>query len=85
MDPKEQISTFYQIENQGFKLLAFYHSHPFSPPIPSPTDLAEWTYPEIPLVLIGNISGEWKLFAFLLDGENFTQIELKIRTRQQPI
>jgi proteasome lid subunit RPN8/RPN11 len=40
-DEREQIQVFDEIENQGWELLAFFHSHTHSPAYPSPTDLAQ--------------------------------------------
>jgi proteasome lid subunit RPN8/RPN11 len=47
MEPQQQIQTMLDIEAQGLHLLAFYHSHPQGPPIPSPTDVAQAYYPEL--------------------------------------
>jgi proteasome lid subunit RPN8/RPN11 len=85
MDPKEQIAAFYQIEKRGLELIAFYHSHPLSSPFPSPTDLAEWNYPEVPQVIIGKESEQWKINAFRLEGKNILQIKINISQSQQPI
>ena len=41
----------------GLDLLGFYHSHPHSVPVPSPTDLAESTYPDALQIIVG-LSGE---------------------------
>jgi len=76
MDPKEQISAFYQFEQLNLELIAFYHSHPLSPPYPSNTDLAEWTYPEIPHMIIGQNIDQWRILGFLLSGNDYLQIEV---------
>ncbi|MEN8241595.1 MAG: M67 family metallopeptidase [Chloroflexota bacterium] len=77
MDPQDQISAFYQLEQLNYELIAFYHSHPLSPPYPSHTDLTEWTYPEIPSVIIGLNINQWRIRGFLLSGHGFLQIEVK--------
>ena len=47
MDPQQQIETMLAIDSQGQQLLAMYHSHPKGLAIPSPTDIAQATYPEL--------------------------------------
>ena len=46
IDPREQIRAFRDMDAKGEELVAIYHSHPISQPYPSPTDRAEWHYPE---------------------------------------
>lgn len=46
MAPQAQISTLYAIEAAHKQLLAIYHSHPNSPPVPSATDIAQAAYPQ---------------------------------------
>lgn len=45
-DPRELIVHFRQMDERGEELVAIYHSHPASPPLPSPTDLSLAYYPE---------------------------------------
>ncbi len=53
------------------EMTAIYHSHPDGPPHPSPTDLAEHSYPESAVVILSrNASGAWNLHAYeIMDGQ----------------
>jgi [CysO sulfur-carrier protein]-S-L-cysteine hydrolase len=46
-DEREQLEVFTDVEDRGWTLLAFFHSHPRTEAYPSPTDraLAHWTDP----------------------------------------
>lgn len=46
MDPKEQLHILRDLDDNGWELLAIYHSHPASPAYPSPTDVRQAFYPE---------------------------------------
>jgi proteasome lid subunit RPN8/RPN11 len=50
-DPNGLVLTLRHIRTQGLKLLAFYHSHPKSPPIPSQTDYAEARW-DVPMLIL---------------------------------
>jgi proteasome lid subunit RPN8/RPN11 len=43
-DPRSLFAAFKEMRREGTELLAIYHSHPTSPPIPSRTDLARNGY-----------------------------------------
>ena|SRR5665213_1446036 len=45
MDAKGLLAAMRDIEQRGWDLLGFYHSHPSSPPVPSETDRALAYYP----------------------------------------
>jgi proteasome lid subunit RPN8/RPN11 len=47
MDPQEELNAFWLAEQNGWDILAIYHSHPHGIWNPSPTDLAELTFPEV--------------------------------------
>jgi proteasome lid subunit RPN8/RPN11 len=46
-DEREQLRVFSEVEERGWDLLAFFHSHPRTEAYPSPTDraLAHWRDP----------------------------------------
>jgi proteasome lid subunit RPN8/RPN11 len=47
LDEREQLEVFNDIEDRGWGLVAFFHSHPHTEAFPSPTDrsLAQWRDP----------------------------------------
>lgn len=53
MHPAEQVRALYAMEAEGFDLAGIYHSHPpGSHAEPSPTDLAQATWPGTPYVIV---------------------------------
>ncbi len=46
LDPKGHIDAQRVARERGLGVVGFYHSHPHSSPEPSPTDLAEASYPD---------------------------------------
>ena len=46
MDPKEQMSVNREMDDNGWDLLAIYHSHTHSPAYPSATDVRMGTWPD---------------------------------------
>ena len=57
IDPEDHIRARRTARQRGLEVLGFYHSHPRSPATPSPTDLAEASYPGH-LYLIVSVNGE---------------------------
>ncbi|MFB6260592.1 MAG: M67 family metallopeptidase, partial [Thiohalorhabdaceae bacterium] len=47
MDPAELIGAMRRLREAGQELVAIYHSHPYSAPYPSATDLDQNQYPEV--------------------------------------
>ena len=52
LDPKQQVNAMLELEEQGWELLAIFHSHPLGPSTPSPSDVAQATYPEAAYVIV---------------------------------
>ena len=72
-EPKSVLQAFKLLRAEGLELLAIYHSHPSSPPIPSQQDLAQNTYGEgIPWVILG----EGKILAWSLRESEYSPVEL---------
>jgi proteasome lid subunit RPN8/RPN11 len=53
LDPKEHIDARRVARHRGLDVLGFYHSHPFSAPEPSSTDVAEASYPDHVYLIVG--------------------------------
>lgn len=51
MDARELMAALRDIDRRGWSLGAIVHSHPNGPATPSPTDIAEFLYPEALLVI----------------------------------
>lgn len=78
MNPQEQLQAFLRMEEDELDLLAIFHSHPRGPQTPSPTDVAEFAYPDTVTIIAVPKDGEWTLRGFRLDGSGFMEIELII-------
>jgi proteasome lid subunit RPN8/RPN11 len=52
MDPAEVLAAFQDLDANGWTLGAIVHSHPATPPSPSPTDLREAYYPEALMTIV---------------------------------
>jgi [CysO sulfur-carrier protein]-S-L-cysteine hydrolase len=46
LDPKEQLHVFDEIDEEGWELLAIFHTHTHSEAYPSETDRSQAFYPE---------------------------------------
>lgn len=64
MAPAEQVRALIEFEQNDLELVAITHSHPLGPPLPSPTDLAEITYPEAAALIWHQTQGDWQVRAF---------------------
>ena len=77
MAPDEFVNVYHEIQQQDEDILAFYHSHPNSQPIPSETDIKNANYPTIPQIIIGKQAKAWRIKAFLLSPPHYTEIPIK--------
>lgn len=57
-DSREQLRAFERIDEQGWKLLAIYHSHPRSGASPSPRDIEHALYPDARYVIVSLIDAD---------------------------
>lgn len=57
MDPKEQIEVFNEMDQKGEDLVAIYHSHPHSRPLPSKKDIEMAFYPDSLYLIISLAEG----------------------------
>lgn len=76
MDAEQMLQAFWDIEENGWQVLAFFHSHTFSQPFPSQTDLSRNFYPHTIFVIAGKIEGRWALKAFQLKEHSYIEIPI---------
>lgn len=88
MAPSGQWAAFQAIEAAGLELLAIFHSHPHGPSHPSPTDIAEFFYPDA-IVLIASplteprddqklVLDSWQIGAFQIARNDFLTVKLDL-------
>jgi proteasome lid subunit RPN8/RPN11 len=76
MAPAEQLKAFYWLEERRLELGAIFHSHPKGPDRPSATDLAEFAYPGVLMLIVSpldsaifpQMSEDWQIRAYRIDG-----------------
>lgn len=79
MDEKGQLDAMVAIEKQGLEIIAIFHSHPNGPEIPSPTDLAEYYYPDSLMLIFSHSKGTWTARAFQVDmSRNFQEVLVSV-------
>jgi len=74
IDPQEHVDARREARGRGLAVLGFYHSHPRSPAVPSPTDLAEASYPDHLYLIVSLAAPEPDVGLFRLEGGNFRAI-----------
>ncbi len=76
MAPAEQLKAFYWLEDHDLDLAAIFHSHPQGPHHPSATDLAEFAYPGVLMLILSPLdfaspldsAENWAVRAYRIDG-----------------
>lgn len=82
MEPHQQVKAILEMEDQGWDMLAIFHSHPDGPQLPSPTDIEKVTYPETVNLIWSKLSGEWTCRGFLIQKRVVTEIPIQISKKR---
>jgi len=69
MDPGEELRAFQQIDDNGWDVLAIYHSHPNGIDHPSSTDYEELTFPGIIYLIWYQQEAQWECRAYLMQAK----------------
>jgi proteasome lid subunit RPN8/RPN11 len=78
-NPRDMLRAFRAMRESGLELLAIYHSHPASPPVPSARDIAENTYGETVAHLIVSLAGaEPEIRAWWLAPDGAREADLRL-------
>ncbi|HVO44262.1 MAG TPA: M67 family metallopeptidase [Aggregatilineales bacterium] len=75
MDRRAMVAAILDFDRAGLEVVAIYHSHPATPPQPSPTDIALATWPDA-LYLIVNPAFDPPIRAWSIHGGRVEAAEL---------
>lgn len=78
MEPQQQIEAMLDLEEQGWQMVAIYHSHPCGPERPSNSDIQQAHYPES-LMMIVSLKNKAEPAVRIFQIEEQTVTEKKIR------
>jgi proteasome lid subunit RPN8/RPN11 len=80
IDPKEQFVIMKEIRDKGMRMVAIYHSHPFSPPYPSTTDVKLAFYSDASYIIASFSDRENpEVKAFEIADGKVREIEIRVR------
>ena len=80
MDPPSQFSTMTAMRQSDEEMVGIYHSHPTTPAIPSPRDIAGAAYADIAYLIVSlQKRANPKVSAFILTNGTFAPITLCIQ------
>ncbi|MBL8164607.1 MAG: M67 family metallopeptidase [Anaerolineae bacterium] len=83
IDDQALTKTLFQLQREGLRLHAFFHSHPRSRPIPSDTDKQQATYADVPYLIVG-LHPAPQISAWLLTRAEATPVEIHIGDNRPP-
>jgi len=78
-EPKGMFAAARDMRQRGLDVLAIYHSHPTSAPVPSRTDLERNYSPDVINLIISLISGEPDVRAWWLTEQDYREAEWEVR------
>jgi proteasome lid subunit RPN8/RPN11 len=74
-EPRSLLDAVRDIDRQGLEVLAIYHSHPTSAPIPSRTDLARNWSEDVVNVIVSLVTDPPTVRAWWLTAESYREAE----------
>jgi proteasome lid subunit RPN8/RPN11 len=78
MEHRALVAAFARIEALELELLGVFHSHPNGPVGVSQSDVREWQYPEVALVVCVRNAEGWEARAFLANEHGVSQVPFLI-------
>jgi proteasome lid subunit RPN8/RPN11 len=77
-DPLDLLRAHRDIRDREAELLAIYHSHPSSRPVPSKADLALNYYGPLPRIIISLLGDRPEVRVWRLDPESFEELPWRV-------
>jgi proteasome lid subunit RPN8/RPN11 len=84
-DPRQMLFAFRSMRERGIELLAIYHSHPGSDPVPSQRDVAGNTYGETAAhLIVGPAGAEPEVRAWWLTAAGYREVGVEVDRSSEP-
>ena len=84
MAPEEQYNAFIWLEKNVLDMLGYYHSHPTGPAYPSETDLLQFSYPGVVLVLLTSENSTWQIKGFIIRENTIKEVNIENSESKKP-
>ncbi|GAB4509127.1 MAG: M67 family metallopeptidase [Sulfuricaulis sp.] len=85
LDPKAQIDAMRAMREHGEELAAIFHSHPHSPPFPSPIDVKQHEYPDVLYLIISlAVLSEPEMRGFHIRGHAIEEVAIGLQEGPAP-
>lgn len=78
MEPRAQLAAMQEMDDNGWDLLAIYHSHTHTPAYPSPTDIKLAFYPDSYYVIVSLEHDEPSIRAFTIREAAIAEIDVRL-------
>lgn len=77
MAPEEQLKAFLWLEQNNLDMVGYYHSHPTGPDHLSETDLLQFFYPGVVVVLLFPKNSTWQIKGFIIKENTIYEINIE--------
>ncbi len=77
-EPKSMFHAIRAIDRLGLEILAVYHSHPMSDPVPSRTDCERNYWPQLMSLIVSLKDGQPRMAGWWLAAEDYREAEWKL-------
>jgi proteasome lid subunit RPN8/RPN11 len=78
IDPKAHIEARREGRVHGTEVVGYYHSHPHSAPVPSPTDLSEAWFPDLLYAIVGLAGDDAETRIYELRHAEFVELAVTV-------
>lgn len=78
MEPRQQLESLQRLDAEKLDLVAIWHSHPMGPDEPSASDVAEFFYPGVRVIILSMHEETWQARAFTIDMEQVRPLPINI-------
>ncbi|MEN6408628.1 MAG: M67 family metallopeptidase [Anaerolineaceae bacterium] len=78
MEPRQQLESLQRLDAEKLDLVAIWHSHPMGPDEPSASDVAEFFYPGVRVIILSMQGETWQARAFSIEMGQVDALPIKI-------